>query len=183
MGELNIKKENLNDFMDVCKKFQLLGLPDSGEGIFNLNETGKEGLESSELTNINENCINENAVFETNDVVIRSDDGEDRFEEVDANHKMFKSTRGSKRVKISYKCKSCCYISNTKHHMKYHIKSKHLNIRYPCGICDYSSLQPSGLKKHQKFKHEKLHPCACSACPYGKIVIDAPYKMEGLNRK
>ena len=30
MGEMNIRKENLNDFTDVCKKFQLLGLPDRG---------------------------------------------------------------------------------------------------------------------------------------------------------
>jgi len=185
LGEVKIRKDNLNDFMKVCKKFQLSGLSESDESLLNFDELGNEGLESSELTGINEDVFDENEVSETDDLasaIISPNDGENRLEEVDENHKMFKPTRGSRGGTKSYKCKSCSYIGHYKHHMKYHVESKHLNIRYPCEICDYRSKHPSDLKKHQKFKHEKVHPYACDACPYKCFNKISLIKHRNSNR-
>ena len=170
-GEVQVEKENLDEFMRACKKLELLGL--SGETIApssDEKEVGEDDLASSEI--IKDESDSNEVKPTLSESIHQSDTEEDTFEEIDSDVKIevsmkeFKPNRVMKDGKSVFECGTCDYTSSGKHHLKYHIDSKHLNIRYPCGICDYSSQQPSDLKKHKKFKHDKIREFSCSACTY-----------------
>ena len=177
MGEVKVEKENLDDFMRVCKKLEILGLTGESMASFNddtdLKEVAQDIVESDDIIKEEGDHCQKPETYNLSEFVHITDTVEDILEDVEPDVKSelvtmkdFKPARVVKDGKSVYRCGTCDYVSSGKHHLKYHIDSKHLNIRYPCGMCDYSSQQPSDLKKHKKFRHDKIRDYACSACTY-----------------
>jgi len=178
LGEVKVEKENLDDFMKVCKKLEILGLTGESMASFNddaaaLKEVTQDNEDSDTILKEEDDPHQQHITDNLSESEHIDDTVEDILEDVepDVNSELtmmkdFKPARVIRDGKSVYRCGTCDYVSSGKHHLKYHIDSKHLNIRYPCGICDYSSQQPSDLKKHKKFIHDKIRDYACSACTY-----------------
>ena len=189
LGEVRVEKKNLDTFMLVCKKLEILGL--TGENLASINDNStleevdkddeanespeenvkvenhdhSEELDDDENVHLDEITTNPSESENGSDAIENNLEDEEQESTNDSiiNFKPVRTIRNGKPV---FACDKCEYVTSGKLRLKYHIDAKHLNIRYPCSKCEYTSIQPSDLKKHKRFKHDKIRAYACEACPY-----------------
>ena len=167
LGHTEVEKDNLDNFIKVCKKLEIEGLAES-----NIPKNVETNLDEQPLSE--ERIIKEeNEAFELDN----NDAAEENLNETeivekkakqedDAPAKDFKYEKAVIDGERKFICTSCDYSSTYKAHLKHHFQSKHLHIKYPCDQCNYSSGHTSDLAKHKKFKHDQHRAHQCEDCDY-----------------
>ena len=154
-GRAVVEKENLDKFMNVCEKLEIVGLPEKAKDINDTIEAENEKIDeadtTSDLASVDKS--------ETTDEVSSLSEANEGILEFKYTTEMFKGER-------TFICEFCYKIFHSKSHLKGHFENKHLNIRYPCSKCDYTTGDKSNLTKHEKSKHDKLKRHQCNFCNY-----------------
>jgi len=170
-GHTLVQKDNLDEFIKVCKKLEIEGLsePDMPTNTLEKDATRKRKKEkdSPKKKEYKEDSSEE----DIGDMLEESmKEGEMLEESVkledDAQVPDFKYRRELIDGERKFICEICDYTSTYKAHLKNHFNSKHLHIKYPCDQCNYSSGHTSDLAKHKKFKHDQIRSHKCEDCDY-----------------
>ena len=173
-GHTLVQKENLDEFIQVCKKLEVEGLCEPDKPI-NEELDKKNTLEDKqEVEKFEDNSEGmEEASGDVSHVLEENSDEPEGISEnvkVENDAKVPEFNFNYKRELIDgerkFICTVCGYSSLYKAHLKNHYQSKHLNIKYPCDQCNYSSGHTSDLAKHKRFKHDQVRAYKCDVCDY-----------------
>lgn len=63
------------------------------------------------------------------------------------------------------RCTYCCFVTQYKHHLDYHLKNHTGNKPFKCDLCDYSCVNKSMLNSHKK-SHSNFYSYKCKDCNY-----------------
>ncbi|XP_074027262.1 protein hunchback-like [Leptinotarsa decemlineata] len=64
-----------------------------------------------------------------------------------------------------FKCPKCPFVTELKHHLKYHMRNHDDSKPYKCSQCDYSCVNNSMLNSHKK-SHSNIYQFRCANCEY-----------------
>jgi hypothetical protein len=166
IGHTEVEKDNLDNFIKVCKKLEIEGLSEPNiatnaeEKVSPGKKITKEEKETACEVDINdmfEKDLDDTEIFE-NKVKVEVED--------EATVPDFKYKKAVIDGERKFICTTCDYTSTYKAHLKNHFQSKHLHIKYPCDQCNYSSGHTSDLAKHKRFKHDQHRAHQCEDCDY-----------------
>jgi len=168
-GRTIVEKEKLDDFLLVCRKLEIEGLPgdtvkdDDKDVDMTLNDSIPLQSSEDEIGDF-EYKAEENASDNQPPHALTEPKVENQITTAEVPEFRFRTEfiKGERK----FICELCQYCSTYKNHLKLHFEDKHLHIRYPCNLCEYTSGSPSDLSKHKKFKHEQLRKHHCQKCDY-----------------
>nr|XP_023025291.1 protein hunchback-like [Leptinotarsa decemlineata] len=63
------------------------------------------------------------------------------------------------------KCPKCPFVTELKHHLKYHMRNHDGSKPYKCSQCDYTCVNNSMLNSHKK-SHSNIYQFRCANCEY-----------------
>lgn len=192
-GEVNIAKDDMNNFIKVSEDLKIKGLSglfpkrnrlkDNFSGV-DITRTSEENKFDLKIMN-DENSSNQveeqnlNYYKDKDDQLVKQEELEinaqkqkqNIFYECDiCNHKTLYKGNLKKHIQeihecVVYPCDQCTYQGIQKSHLKRHKQSIHDGIRYPCDECTYRATDRGHLKKHKQATHEEiLYPC--DTCEY-----------------
>ncbi|XP_074027048.1 protein hunchback-like [Leptinotarsa decemlineata] len=64
-----------------------------------------------------------------------------------------------------FTCPKCPFVTELKHHLKYHMRNHDGSKPYKCSQCDYSCVNNSMLNSHKK-SHSNIYQFRCADCEY-----------------
>ena len=138
LGETNLHKERLNEFLIVAKD---LGIQELGDGI-----------EVEDYISNNDNEYN--SIMEAEESPIKKEDEMEEPNKLDVHDDGQHNQFVSKTKK--YGCQECDKRYTKKTHLKVHIKSVHEGVKYPCNQCGYQASQKVNLRSHIQSIHEGI---------------------------
>ena len=138
LGETNLHKERLNEFLIVAKD---LGIQELGDGI-----------EVEDYISNNDNEYN--SIMEAEESPIKKEDEMEEPNKLDVHDDGQHNQSVSKTKK--YGCQECDKRYTKKTHLKVHIKSVHEGVKYPCNQCGYQASQKVNLRSHIQSIHEGI---------------------------
>ena len=138
LGETNLYKERLNEFLIVAKD---LGIQELGDGI-----------EVEDFISNNDNEYY--STIEAEESPIKKEDEMEEPNKLDVHDDDQHNQSVSKTKK--YGCQECDKRYTKKTHLKVHIKSVHEGVKYPCNQCGYQASQKVNLRSHIQSIHEGI---------------------------
>ena len=156
LGHVEVEQEDLNEFLEVAKDFEIKGLS-NGKNVQNkLSSTETDIMISNdnrlleELKEEAENKCKEEEFTQEVTSDIKHVDG--TFNQTDSLETV--AWLPTLRDKTgNYPCNNCNYTATNTNRLKKHAYAVHEGVRYPCLHCEYKATQKSSLSRHIKRIH------------------------------
>ena len=169
-GEVRIPRDDIDEFLYICKDLKVEGLDSS----FDINLDGTDEMKNMD----NEKQENTEAIMQ-DDVNQGSEANSDHNDDSDVESTEFNTLTNIdfvEDIEVNqliepnnglYSCDECDMKTVRRSSLKTHKDSIHGGIRYECDKCDYKATKLGNLRRHKHVKHEDpKYSYFCNHCEY-----------------